>query len=183
LAFWVSEPSLVRELRRRGLEYTRFVDDITVSSKRRLTVSEQSEVVGKIYGMLHSAGVKPKRSKHEVQTAKGRITTTKLVNNTRVSLSAEVRQNIRAAVYQLEARVAFGEHNAALWKQIMSVSSRVGRLNSFHPTEGKQLTTRIKALRKNFEAHKESTSASLSNGISLSVDASSTTKPADPPWL
>jgi hypothetical protein len=151
LVFWGSEPGLFRELQRRGYQYTRFVDDITVSSKHHLSTKEKSAIIKAVYSMLHTAGVKPKRQKHEVHTARSRITTTKLVNNARVSLPSEVRQRVRAAVHQLEGRVAFGEYDDALQKQLASVSSRVGRLNSFHPAEGALLKIRLKHIRQKIE--------------------------------
>lgn len=151
LIFWENEPSLFREFQRLGYQYTRFVDDITISSKRHLNSREKSAIITAVYRMLHTAGVKPKRQKHEVNTARSRITTTKLVHNARVSLPSEVRQRVRAAVHQLEGRVAFGLNDADLQKELASVSSRVGRLNSFHPAEGGLLKIRLKHIRKNIE--------------------------------
>lgn len=151
LVFWALEPTLYRKFKRRGYVYTRYVDDITVSSIRWLTNEQKSEIISGIYGMLRSAGVKPKRKKHEVSTAKGRITTTKLVHNEQVSLTKEVRQGVRAAVHLVEQKAAFGERDSTLHKELASVSSRVGRLNSFHPTQGAALKTRLKQLRSALE--------------------------------
>jgi hypothetical protein len=151
LVFWATEPQLYNHFRRRGYQYTRYVDDISVSCKRRITDHEKSEIISSVYAMLRTAGVKPKRKKHEVHTARSRITTTKLVHNSRVSLPKETRRSIRASVYQLECRVAFGEHNGALQKELLTVSSRVGLLNSFHPSEGALLKTRLKLLRNIIE--------------------------------
>jgi hypothetical protein len=136
-----------------------------------------------VYGMLHMAGVKPKRSKHEVHTAGRRMITTRLTSNKRVSLPAEVRQNVRAEVYQLEAQATFGTHDAALDKQIMSLSSKVGRLNSFHPSEGKRLKARLKAIRQKVAASKERLTTGFTNEHSQVVDAILASKTADPPWL
>jgi hypothetical protein len=62
-----------------------------------------------------------------------------------------MRRGIRTSVFQLEARVAFGEHDEALHKELLKVSSRVGLLNSFHPSEGAPLKARLKRLRKTVE--------------------------------
>src|SRR5690606_24743161 len=65
LVFWNCEPKLVESLSRKGLAYSRWVDDICVSCKRKLSTSEKTQVINSIYGMMHSQGFKPKRSKHE----------------------------------------------------------------------------------------------------------------------
>jgi hypothetical protein len=62
-----------------------------------------------------------------------------------------MRRGIRTSVFQLEARAAFGEHDEALHKELLTVSSRVGLLNSFHPSEGAPLKARLKRLRKMIE--------------------------------
>jgi hypothetical protein len=147
LVFWAHEPNMVRRFVQNGQVYTRFVDDMTVSSKRRLSKDEQTEIISALYGMLLKHGVKPKRSKHEVSVAGRRMMSTKLMHNKRVALAPDRRQNIRAAVFKLEGRVAFGDHDAALLHEINSVAGKVGQLNGLHVAEGKKLKARLKALR------------------------------------
>ena len=123
LVFWDYEPSLVEKLAIRGLRYFRYVDDVCVSSMQRLQVKDQSRLVGEIYVMLLHHGFKPKRSKHEVFTAGKSMRTTKLLNNKRVALPVEQRQNVRAAVYELEKLVASGDHGTHLQKELARVAS------------------------------------------------------------
>jgi hypothetical protein len=89
-----------------------------------------------------------------------------------------MRRGIRASVYQLEGRAAFGEHDAALHKELLSVSSRVGLLNSFHPSEGAPLKARLKRLRKMVEDTAQGLQRTQEVG-QHAVDASSS-EPA--PW-
>lgn len=147
LVFWDYEPKLVEKLSVRGLRYSRYVDDICISSMQRLQVKDQSRLVSDIYGMLLHHGFKPKRSKHEVFTAGKSMRTTKLLNNKRAALPVEQRQNVRAAVYELEKLVASGDHSAHLKKELARVASRVGRLGSFHVKEGTALKARLKIVR------------------------------------
>lgn len=147
LIFWNYEPRLVEGLSALGLRYSRYVDDVSVSCKRRLQVGEQSQLVGAIYGMLLRHGFQPKRSKHEVFTAGKSMRTTKLLSNRRAALPVEQRRNIRAAVYALEKRAACGDHND-IAKELTSVASRVGRLGSFHAKEGEALKKRLNIVRQ-----------------------------------
>jgi hypothetical protein len=147
LVFWDYEPGLVKTLALRGLRYSRYVDDVTVSSRLRLEPSEKTYVVSQIYGMLLHHGFKQKRSKHDITTAAKSMRTTKLVHHTRVSLPPIQRKNTRAAVYALEQRVSLGERGADVMKELASVSTRVGRLGSFHKTEAIALKKRIDSVR------------------------------------
>jgi hypothetical protein len=169
LVFWDYEPGLVKILTSRGLRYSRYVDDITVSSKIRLETAEMTYVVAQIYGMLLHHGFKPKRSKHEITTAAQSMQSTKLLHHTRVSLPVVRRNNVRAAVYALERSVSSGERGAEVTKELASVSSRVGQLGTFHKTKAIALKKRLDLVRatlRNFET------PSIATPIKTDVDAS-----------
>jgi hypothetical protein len=143
LAFWDYEPDLVADFIGRGLRYSRYVDDVTVSSRERISPDQKTYVVRQVYGMLLHHGFQPKRTKHEISTASQSQRTTKLMHNKRVGLPVPQRQNIRAAVYMLEKRLAAGERGVEVIKELARVSTRVGRLGSFHKTEAIALKKRL----------------------------------------
>lgn len=151
LVFWDYEPALVERLNARGLRYSRYVDDVSVSCMQRLRVEDQSRLVSELYGMLLHHGFRPKRSKHEVFTAGKSMRTTKLLSNKRVALPVEHRQNVRAAVHALEKQIASGNRDATITKELARVASRVGRLGSFHRKEATALKTRLNILRQVLE--------------------------------
>ncbi|HEU4709268.1 MAG TPA: hypothetical protein VFS17_08150, partial [Methylophilaceae bacterium] len=131
-----------------GLQYSRFVDDITVSSSRHLNNSEKSQVISAVFSMLHSKGYSPKREKHEIQTQGSRILVTKLVTNDKVSLTRQQRSNLRAALYQLENRIQKGERGLEIAAQVNSLGAKVGQLNRFHKRQGSELRKRLRMLRE-----------------------------------
>jgi len=143
LAFWNQEPRLQAKLAKREVVYSRYVDDIAVSSKQTLTKEEQTALIAQIYGMLKRQGYKPKRRKHETFTSGRRMLTTKLMVNRKPALQAKERQNIRAAVHALEQRIASGERGLEIKTELNRVTSRVGRLGTLHPTEAKPLKLRL----------------------------------------
>ena len=73
--------------------------------------------------------------------------TTKLVVNTRPALMTGERQNIRAAVHQLEALSGSVTDRTSFDSELARVFGRVGRLSQLHPTEGAVLKLRLAALR------------------------------------
>lgn len=154
LVFWKYEPSLVRRFASRGLRYSRYVDDITVSSVKRISSEEKTDVIAEIYGMLLHHGFKPNRKKQEITSSAKSMQTTKLVHHSRVSLPANERQKIRAAVFALECLLAKGELNASFMKELASVATRVGRLGSFHKAEAIALKKRLAAVRVVLASHK-----------------------------
>ena len=86
LAFWREEPRVQAHFSRKGLTYSRFVDDIAVSSTRFVTVEEKKSIIATVYGMLGGLGYKAKRRKHELRTSKDRMIVTKLLVNAKPSL-------------------------------------------------------------------------------------------------
>lgn len=147
LAFWRHEPDLHERFAKSGIRYSRYVDDITVSASRFLSKPELSQIIAAVYGMLRKQGYKAKRRKHEVFTSRRRMIATKLVINKRPALSANERSQIRAAVHQLERRLACNAPSADAIAELNSVSGRVGKLKAFHPAKGKALMERVRNLR------------------------------------
>jgi len=147
LIFWDYEPRLVKTLASRGLIYSRYVDDVTVSSRRRVEPEDKTYVVTQIYGMLLHHGFFPNRGKQKITTSAKSMRTTKLVHNIQVGLPSVERKRIRAAVYALERRAFLGERGAAVTKELASVSTRVGRLGSFHKVPAAALKKRLVVVR------------------------------------
>ncbi len=150
LVFWDVEPLLVKKLSKHGFSYSRFMDDITVSSKTRISSSCKTFVVEEIYNMLFAKGYTPKRSKHQINTNNERMEVIGLiVNSKHPSLPKDDQNNIRAAVHKCEIHAKNDRTSnvyTTLWN---SVSGRVGTLTRFHPDKAnaKQLRLRLKAVK------------------------------------
>ena len=150
LALWRTEPGLVESLRRQGFTYSRYVDDITLSTDRRLTGSEISKVVRQIARMCSPLGFRLKRSKHSVTTSGNRMSTTGLMVNRRASLPKEVRSQTRALVYQCERLANTSKamrqtpQYAVKWRR---ASGKVALLQRLHATLGSLLRERLRAIK------------------------------------
>lgn len=147
LAFWQDEPNVQAHFARKGLTYSRYVDDIAVSARRFVAAEEKTAIVATIYGMLGRLGFKAKRKKHELHTSKGRMFVTKLLVNAKPALAKEKRAAVRAAVYQLEEQAQNGNRGAILLKDYNRVLGRVATLGRFHANEAEQLKKRMRALK------------------------------------
>lgn len=148
LVFWREEPGLVAYFRSKGIEYTRFIDDINCSSKSVLDSSELADVVRRIHSMCAKYRLRLKRSKHKVSMSGMRMVTTKLIVNRRVSLPREERSAIRGAVKKLEVDAQTEQNKSTLWygRQFRSLSGKVGKLKRFHPVEAVELRERLRAI-------------------------------------
>jgi len=151
LAFWDREWQLYEDLRDRNISYSRYVDDVTLSSQRSLCREELSHCIAGVYGLMASKGFKAKRAKQEIRRSNGPMLTTKLMVNRRAALMIRDRQAIRAAVHQLEVRSQSITDLTAFRAELNSVAGRVGRLVQLHPTEGSALKIRLNALRKSLD--------------------------------
>lgn len=138
LAFFDQEHELEAHLRVSSLRYTRFADDITVSSRGRLAAREKAKVIAAVYGLMRRAGYKPKRRKHAIHSQGGSMRVHSLVVNERVALPRAERYAIRAEVYRhLQQRrdVRIGEQ--------ARVRGRLGKLARFHPAKAHRLRERL----------------------------------------
>lgn len=74
LIFWDVEPFLENEFREMGLTYSRYVDDITISSESFMTLERKSIVLSKIIGMLKSKGFRHNSRKTAILRRGDRMT-------------------------------------------------------------------------------------------------------------
>lgn len=147
LAFWDREAQLVEDLKAMGLTYSRFVDDVAYSSRRRIPDSAIGEARAKVYQMLTSKGCRPKRSKSQVSRKGRKLQVTGLVTAGRCpTISKDERNRIRSAVRHLEKSVdkeGMTPENRKAWD---SAKGQVGRLVRLKHTEGRRLSQRLDAL-------------------------------------
>ena len=150
LALWRTEHGLVGSLTSQGFTYSRYVDDITLSTDRHLTGSEIAKVVRQVARMCSLLGFRLKRSKHSVATSGTRMSVTGLMVNRRASLPKEVRSQTRALVHQCECLASTSEamrhtpHFEVEWNR---ACGKVVLLRRLHPTEGNHLYERLRAIK------------------------------------
>lgn len=146
LVFFKREHKLYSDLQKIGWSYSRYVDDMTISSVHEAERPSLTNVIAKVYGMMSAHGYAPNRTKQEIQRANGPMKVTKLLVNARPALQPMDRKAIRAAVHQLEKN-AGDMAPADLKKAMNSASGRVSRLQQLHPAEGEALRSRLRSLR------------------------------------
>lgn len=134
IAFWEEEPRIVYELREEGFEYSRLVDDISISTRQVVKIPELAPIFGRVLGMFRSKGVKPNRNKIDIATSGHSMIVHNLnVNGAILTITNREQSRIRAAVKECEdaARESrFELEYEALWR---SVWGRVMYLNQLHP--------------------------------------------------
>jgi retron-type reverse transcriptase len=149
LAFWDCEFVIVRKLKSRGFRYSRYVDDVAISSIHAVVPDDVRWVIAQIYAMFGSRGFKPKRSKHETLPANKPIRIMGLNANRSTSLPKRERSAIRAQVFQLERAANEGASAEQLTLALNKANGKVSKLQRLHPQEGAALRARIRAVRNN----------------------------------
>lgn len=149
LAFWDREAQLVEDLKAMGLIYSRFVDDVTFSSRRQIPNSTIGEARAKVYRMLTSRGCRPKRSKSHVSRKGQKLEVTGLVTaGGSPAIGKAERKRIRSAVHNLEkavGREGMTPENRKAWDR---AKGRVGRLVRLKHPEARKLSQRLDAIRQ-----------------------------------
>ncbi len=149
LIFWDIESKLVKYLKEKGFTYTRFVDDISISTKAYHNKDQITDVISQTVGMLLKKGYRVKRSKHTIRPATSQQTVNNLlVNNHRVGLPRDKRREIRAQVEHLEYSYRHGMYQSDEYvRNWRRAASSVGRLKKGHPKLYKNLRIRLKEVK------------------------------------
>jgi len=148
LILWRREAELVEGLECQGLTYTRYIDDITVSSPTNLSKRTMTTIIKKIYSMLASVDVKPNRKKHKVMTNSHRQEVHRVnVNGIKPTLPKLERNKINTAVFQCEnnfiSKLSAYEYETMFNK----ATGRVANLKRMHPKLGGSLASRLKKIK------------------------------------
>lgn len=163
LAFWDIEPALVESINELGCAYTRFADDITISTDNNLTKERKTEIISKVRQAIQKKGCSLKKRKTMVlkrgQSIKGKdnetntptnhsITVTSLlVHHETLKISKNERRRVRACVHKLE-RTDMSDISPKEWKRrYSSVIGKVSRLVSCGHKEGETLKKRLRELK------------------------------------
>jgi hypothetical protein len=150
LVFWQDEPKLYTQFVAQGLVYSRYVDDIAVSSKTFMDNGAKSDVIRHVYGMLLKHGYQPKRAKHEIATSAVRMAVTKLSVNTKPGLEKSMYSRIRACVHHIEQRMMRGEALPFESGPYARAMGQVLHLERFHPGKAVSLKRRLLVLKETY---------------------------------
>lgn len=151
LVFWNTEPRLVEAMADRGLRYSRFVDDITISHPETISNDEKSWAVAQVYGMLGERGFKPARDKHAILNGRASRTIMRVNVNQHVTITQAERRQVRAMVHRLEQRVRSGENTPEVHQALASTLGKIGRIQRLHPDYAHQLRVRARAVQSLLE--------------------------------
>lgn len=149
LVLWRHEPLVQARLATMGIAYSRYVDDMAMSSTAFISKEKQSEAIAMVYGMLRRHGLSASRGKHEVFSNSGRMVVTKLLVNQKPSLGRVKKLKIRSQVQRAEnlsktKGATHPEAKAALRK----AAQAVGQMGRFHPSSAQSLKKKIKKVQK-----------------------------------
>lgn len=147
--FFEDEPDLVDFYRARGMTYTRYVDDVCISSKVPIQAEDKTIILSKFYGMLKKNGFQPKRSKHSITTkstqSKMKVTNI-IVGFNLVKLTRESRNKINKEIYEFSKQQYRSKIEQE--KVFKSLTGKVNHIRRFHPIEGVRLKIKLLSVGK-----------------------------------
>jgi len=149
LILWDVEPALVEKLNKLNITYTRYIDDVTLSSKVDwLPEKNKIESINSVFAMLTGKGLKPNRTKHKIMGRNTKMVIHKLnVNSGRPTMNKKKRQKIRLEVYNLKKSATVCKRSGEPYKKLyQSVHGKVLELCNFHPTQGAQFIEELKQI-------------------------------------
>ncbi|MBJ9675502.1 reverse transcriptase family protein [Burkholderia gladioli] len=141
LAFFRDEHDLVARLQKQGWRYSRLVDDITISSQRRVNDDEVASVNRTLFAFVNRHGYSVKRPKHDIQRRNARMSVNSLVVNKKVSLPKSQRRSIASLLHRTNAAISIGEGHAI---PVNKVRGQIAMLKRMHPELGEKMLTRLK---------------------------------------
>lgn len=147
LLFWREEPNLHDQLAQRGIRYSRYVDDVSLTARRHLDNEEIQHAIAQVYGMFKSKGIKPNRKKQRI-SRRGHALRVHNVNvgGAEPSLPKSTRDEIRAGLHNLEGAICQQGLSEELQGRINHLGGKVGWLKHFDPERGTKAHQKLTAI-------------------------------------
>lgn len=128
-----------------GFAYTRYIDDMTISSRADKRPEEIGAAITLLASMVKRYGLRFKRKKHSIAYAGQRMEVTGLVvGRDRAGLGRARRGSIRALVHRCEMDATTAPGDSGLLRRAASLVGQYARL---HPSKGTALKARLAAIR------------------------------------
>lgn len=158
LVFFDDEPILVKRLQRKSLIYTRYVDDISISSRASLSGKEIGIAIGLVRSMCGAHGFRLKDKKESICRVHGRRSDSQefvrsgggCMDITGVRLKPGVlptcipKQYRRSVVSAVRWFSRQGQDEADLRNLKESLTGKIGYIRALHPVLAAQLLARLK---------------------------------------
>lgn len=143
LVFFKHEPRLHQYLSELNISYTRYIDDIALSSKEVIPKENITIALNKVIGMIKGYGLTPHPEKRSITpNKKNKIQTVTGLNVSRKSMPSipkSERANIRAHLHHLSKIDLDAVDIKKVIKDASSVSGRMALLKHLHPKEHQRL--------------------------------------------
>lgn len=135
-----------------GFTYSRYVDDLSVSSNRILVPREIRNVQNILYRFLKENGLRANKSKSKVYKSSERMEVHGInVNSSRPTRTKEYRNNMRAAVHNCEkCYLMLGGSHPQYIELYNSLFGQLIELERMNNQEAKKLLDRLNNIKPNF---------------------------------
>lgn len=147
LVFWDIEPNVFSRLKSRNLTYSRYIDDVTVSTHESIGARTKTYAISQIIRMFSCKGFRAKRSKLHILNSSNRMTVHNLAVNRGISLTKQKRSQLRSAIRQIELRYPDEMDTDQYNKDWNKVAGRIGHVKQFHPAFADTLRSRLEQVR------------------------------------
>ncbi len=149
LIFWDTEETLVNNFKKIGLKYSRYVDDITISSNARISKLGMQEIISTIATFLNKKNYQLNRKKINIQSAATRMEVTGFnVNSISPSIPRWKRSEVRSLVHKLgkiiNKKTPMYE---SAWKSASGKLSHISQVRD--KSQNKKLRARLNSIKPN----------------------------------
>lgn len=134
LVFWDVEYELVHSFEKENIQYSRYIDDFTLSTNRTLQEEQITKLFSGLAFFCFQKGVRLKGRKCTVQSKGRRQTINKLVVNNNISIPPEYRRNLRAQIHQFvinKSRLNPKDYS----REFSSIIGKINYLRNLHPKQ------------------------------------------------
>jgi hypothetical protein len=150
LIFYETEYSLVSELRKHDIQYSRLLDDITLSSQNNFTNEQEALLIKKIAAMFKKYDLKINRKKTRIEHRANPKTSFEVtglwIGHKKPKARKEERRFIRQLVFMCEREYKIDHYSDEYHARWNEASGKVAKLQRLEHLQAKNLRERLSSI-------------------------------------
>ena len=150
LLFYDLEPLIVKELMDDGYRYTRYVDDICVSHKQKLSNDQKSWAIKITKKVFLSRGLTVKRRKTKVMDRNKRQEVNKRTVNANRVCAKDLKYELRASIHRFSKQLENREPlDVPFERKVSSLEGRIRHFREFNATAADRMLSQLREICQN----------------------------------
>jgi hypothetical protein len=155
LIFWNYETSLAESLQKSGFIYSRYVDDITISTNQKISITEANYIINQVKEMMLHLGLNLNEAKQKININNSHTQIHGLnVSHKIPTIPRKTKNNLRVAIKELNDKVESNNNSGDVERLYLNIIGRLTPMRKLNNNKWQRYKNRLDEIMRIYNARK-----------------------------